>query len=116
MPLYEYGCRVCGARFESLRRADNEPCECGANAPRRYGFRMIRSSFTGGYNPSVGKYVGSMGELRSEMARESERQSRELGMDVDIQPVDYGDREACGITDADVAAMTEERAKAELPL
>lgn len=115
MPLYEYQCRVCGARFDSLRRSDGEPCECGASAPRRFGFRVGRSTFTGGFNPSVGKYVGSMGELRSEFARESERQSRELGIDVDIQPVDYGDRAVCGITDADVAAMTEEKAKAGLP-
>jgi putative FmdB family regulatory protein len=36
MPLYEYGCRGCGARFETLRKAAQRlaapPCpDCGAH-------------------------------------------------------------------------------------
>ena len=53
-----------------------------------------------------------MAELKSEFARESERQSRESGMAVDIQPVDYRDKDACGITDADIDRMKEEKSKA----
>lgn len=112
MPLYEYACDACGRRFETLQRGDGHPCECGLTARRRFGFQTQRSSFTGAYNPAVGKYVGSMGELKSHFARMSEEQSRHTGMDVDIQPVDYNDREACGITDADIDRMTEEKRKA----
>jgi putative FmdB family regulatory protein len=115
MPFYEYLCDACGRRFETMQRGDKAPCECGANGRRRWGFRRQRSSFTGGYNPSVGRYVGSMGELKSAFAQESERQTRELGVEVDIQLVDYNDREACGITDADIDRMKEEKSKAGIP-
>ena len=111
MPLYEYQCDACG-RFDSLERGDTHRCECGLTARRRFGFRPAKSSFTGGFNPSVGRYVGSMGELRSAFAAESERQSLETGLDVDIQPIDYADREAVGITDADLDRMKEEKSKA----
>ncbi len=114
MPLYEYRCDACGF-FESTQRGDSAPCECGLNARRRFGFRPQRSSFESGYNPSIGKHIGSMGELKSEFARESERQTRELGMEVDIQPVDLQDRAACGISDADVSRMKEEKSKAGIP-
>ena len=115
MPFYEYACDGCGRRFETMQRGDRAPCECGLNARRRWGFRPQASSFAGGFNPAVGRYVGSMGELKSHFARESERQSRETGMHVDIQPVDYRDKDACGITDADIDRMTEEKSKAGIP-
>ena len=112
MPLYEYMCDACGRRFDSFERGDRHPCECGLSAQRRFGFRPARSSFTGGYNPSVGRYVGSLAELRSAFSEESDRQSRETGIDVDIQPIDYSDREAVGITDADIDRIKEEKSKA----
>ena len=115
MPIYEYQCDACGRTIESLQRGDRHPCECGLSASRQFGFRRARPSFESGYNPSVGRYVSSMGELKSEFARESERQTRELGIEVDIQPIDYSDRAAVGITDADIDRMTEEKAKAGIP-
>jgi putative FmdB family regulatory protein len=115
MPVYEYLCDSCGRTTETLQRGDTTPCECGLSARRRFGFRTQRSSFTGGFNPAVGKHIGSMGELKSEFSRISEKQSRETGVEVDIQPIDYNDRAACGITDADIDRMTEEKAKAGIP-
>jgi len=112
MPLYEYLCDACGARTESQARGDSCPCDCGLNARRRWGFRPARPTFEGGYNPAVGKYVANIGELKSEFAKVSESQTRLTGMEVDIQPIDLGDKEACGITDADIDRMTEEKAKA----
>ena len=110
--LYEYRCDSCGT-FQSADRADRAPCQtCGLVASRRYGFRVARSTFSGGYNPSVGAHVGSMGELKSHFSRLSDEQSRLTGQPVDIQPIDYSDRAAVGITDADVDRMTEEKAKA----
>lgn len=37
MPIYDFECDACGARFEELARADElPPCpECGAPEPRR---------------------------------------------------------------------------------
>lgn len=113
MPLYEYLCDSCGHRTETLERGDRAPCEqCGLSARRKWGFRRQSSSFAAGFNPSVGRHVGSMGELKSHFARISEEQTRATGMEVDIQPVDYSDREAVGITDADIDRMKEEKAKA----
>jgi putative FmdB family regulatory protein len=112
MPLYEYLCDSCGVRFETLQRGDNAPCECGLNARRRWSFRPAAPTFEGGYNPAVGRYVSNLGDLKSAFGQASEEQSRLTGMDVDIQPVDLGDKAACGITDADIDRMTEEKAKA----
>ena len=39
MPLYEYGCRVCGAIVEELRKSgDDKPpmCNCGNEMERKY--------------------------------------------------------------------------------
>ena len=111
MPLYEYLCDSCG-RFESLQRGDRAPCAtCGLSARRRWGFRPAKPTFEGGYNPAVGRYVSNLGELKSAFGRASEEQSRLTGLDVDIQPVDLGDKAACGITDADIDRMTEEKAR-----
>ena len=112
MPLYGYLCDSCGARFDSLERADRQPCECGANGRRLWSFRPAKPTFEGGYNPAVGRYVANMGDLKSAFAKASDEQSQLTGLEVDIQPVDLGDRAACGITDADIDRMTEEKAKA----
>jgi hypothetical protein len=61
---------------------------------------------------AAGRYVSSEAELRSTFAEASDRQSRLTGQPVDIQPIDLRDREACGITEADVDRMAEEKAKA----
>ncbi len=111
MPLYAYLCDACGASIDSQTRADHQPCDCGANARRRWGFNRQTSSFSGGFNPAVGRHVGSMGELRSAFSKMSEEQSEFTGNVVDIQPVDLRDREAVGITDADVERLNEEKAR-----
>ena len=114
MPIYEYRCDGCGS-FEATQRGDRVRCpNCGASARRNFGFRKGGSGFTGHYNVAAGRYVRSEGELRSAFAEASDAQSKLTGSTVDIQPVDYGDRDACGITDADVDRLTEEKAKASV--
>jgi DNA-directed RNA polymerase subunit RPC12/RpoP len=112
MPLYAYLCPACGLEQDSLERADRLRCSCGATARRSFRFRTQPSSFTGHYNVAAGKYVSSEGELRSSFARASEEQSRLTGSTVDIQPIDYRDKDQCGITDADVDRLKEEKARA----
>lgn len=95
-----------------MTRGDRTHCgNCGATARRRFGFRAGPPSFTGHYNQAAGRYVQSEGDLRSAFAKASEEQSRHTGQTVDIQPVDYRDREACGITDADVERLKEEKSR-----
>lgn len=113
MPIYSYICDSCGLESEILIRSDHAPCTgCGANARRRFSFRMGPPSFTGHYNVAAGRYVESEGDLRSAFAEASEEQSKLTGVPVDIQPVDMRDRAACGITDADVERLKEEKASA----
>lgn len=112
MPLYAYKCDPCGHETESPHRGDSAPCEnCGATARRRFSFRTGGPTFTGHYNVAAGRYVETEGQLKSAFAEASEEQTRLTGVPVDIQPVDMRDRAACGITDADVDRLTEEKAR-----
>lgn len=114
MPMYEYQCDGCGHHLETMTRGDSLRCpNCGAHARRRWGVRIGRASFPGGhFNVAAGRYVSSETELRDAFKQTSEEQTALTGVPVDIQPIDYGDREGCGITDADIDRMAKEKADA----
>jgi putative FmdB family regulatory protein len=112
MPLYAYRCDACGHDTDSMRRADTFRCgNCGASARRRWHFQQGPPAFEGHYNTAAGRYVSSEGELRSAFAEASDQQSKLTGQTVDIQPVDYRDAAQCGITEADIDRLKEEKAK-----
>ena len=113
MPTYSYLCDGCGHETETQRRGDTHRCgNCGASAKRRWSFRQGPPAFEGHFNVAAGRYVSSERELRDTFKAASEEQTRLTGALVDIQPVDYRDKDACGITDADIERMKEEKAKA----
>ena len=112
MPLYGYLCPACGRETESMQRGDSLRCtNCGASARRSWRFRPGPPAFDGHFNVAAGHYVSSERELRDSFRKASEEQSKLTGNTVDIQPIDYRDRDACGITDADVDRLKEEKAK-----
>ena len=112
MPIYAYLCDPCGTYIEILQRGDRTPCpNCGASARRKFGFNPGPAQFEPHWNSAAGQWVASEKDLKRAFSMSSDVQSEFTGQTVDIQPVDYRDKEQCGITDADVERMKEEKSK-----
>jgi putative FmdB family regulatory protein len=57
MPIYEYQCRMCGERFESFRRMNDDDSEvecpvCGEENPQRVVSRVFGKGCSDGGNLS----------------------------------------------------------------
>lgn len=106
MPLFEYLCDSCG-HFQSLTRGDRQRCpNCGATSRRRFAFNP-KSPFQDHYNMSVGRYVHNETDFRDGLKKASETQTLRTGLEHHYEPIDYRDRDACGITDEHIAALDE---------
>ncbi len=65
MPLYEYACRDCGRRFETLRRMDERlaPADCPDCGGRRTSLAMSAPGMVGAATPGAAAADGcGMGE------------------------------------------------------
>lgn len=112
MPLYEYQCKGCG-KVETLNStypalpdllALLECRLCGSGTFKRvWGFSYVRP-MQAGYNPSVGKHISNMAQLKSEFSRMSDEAEMVTGNPHNFQPIDPMDKKALGVTDEGLAS------------
>jgi DNA-directed RNA polymerase subunit RPC12/RpoP len=95
---YAYRCDGCGTSIESNVRGDRVPCSCGLTASRRFRFSMS-TSFREHFNVATGQYVNNNREFTDALKRASEEQTARTGLEVNLEPVDYSDKAALGVTD-----------------
>lgn len=106
MTTYEYKCRDCGGfAYDEIRWTKEQleamfSCACGGdNGFRRvFGFSYIKP-MQAGYNPSVGKHISNMAQLKSEFSRMSDEAEMVTGNPHNFQPIDPMDKKALGVTD-----------------
>lgn len=112
MTTYQYQCDSCG-RIETQQRGDSIRCpHCGLSARRKWHVNKGAVAMDGHFNFAAGQYVANETELRDAFKRTSEEQTKLTGNLVDIQPVDYRDKEACGISESDVERLKKEKTDA----
>jgi len=113
MTIYQYRCDSCGT-IETQQRGDMVRCpNCGLTAKRKWQVNKGAPAMDGHFNYAAGQYVRNETELRDAFKKTSEEQTKLTGNQVTIEPVDYRDREACGITDSDVERLKQEKAEAK---
>jgi len=78
VPLYEFGCRRCGARFEALTPpTDAPPCpNCGAAAPRRL-FSPISGPLKFGLRGAAARRSDALRRVREERRLEERSRRRD---------------------------------------
>lgn len=109
MPIYEFKCKTCGSPFNSTTREWPERFKfcgkCGAEGSikRVWGFSYVRP-MQEGYNPSVGKNISNMAQLKSEFARMSDEAEMYTGNPHKFVPIDPMDKETLGVTDEGLAS------------
>lgn len=117
MPMYEYKCRRCGQVYDADHRIENGPggeynliarCQCSGDLKRVFGFSYIRP-MQAGYNPSVGKHISNMGQLKSEFARMSDEAEMYTGNPHKFVPIDPMDKETLGVTDEGLGATHDQQ-------
>lgn len=125
LPTYTFTCQLCGHTYDEYLtfeehdawRSLPQPCMAGDDPPclGLYeqvigGFSIIRG-MDGHYNPSVGTYVSSDAQFRSELSRASDAATERTGIAHNFQPIDPRDKAAAGVDDAGMdetyAAQTE---------
>ena len=120
MPLYEYKCPECGTRGTSMKRGDRLVTECPTcqqprDFKRVFGFALAPIMHEH-FNNSVGKPISDMGKYREALKVKSAQDAERLGMDVNYQPIDMGDREALGVTGEGIDESNRVREKRGEPL
>lgn len=106
MPNYGYICEGCSAEYESDSSVPIGVAHPTAHCPacqgelrRMASMPAFRKGMDGHYNHTVGKYVSSMGDFKSELHRASDEASAKTGMDHKFEPCDTSDPAANGVTD-----------------
>lgn len=111
MTTYEYKCTECGTTGTDDRRLQGEflklagCANCGTRGTikRVFGFSYIKP-MQAGYNPSVGKHISNMAQLKSEFSRMSDEAEMVTGNPHNFQPIDPMDKKALGVTDEGLAS------------
>lgn len=112
MTTYSYQCDSCGS-FDTQQRGDTVRCpSCGLSSRRKWHVNKGTPAMDGHFNYAAGRYVRNETELRDAFKKTSEEQTKLTGNLVTIEPVDYRDREACGISDSDVERLKQEKTDA----
>jgi hypothetical protein len=114
MPVYEFKCPVDGSQFSITATIEHYSkirnwllCpHHRSHLVRVYSPPVIKPSMPAHYNPTVGKWVRSMSEFKSELSRASDEASERTGLPHHFVPHEAGDYEAAG--------LTEERAEAAI--
>jgi len=107
--IYEYKCKVCGQPYALVTDMEDDysrrsylgmQCDlaCPGKLARVYSLN-VQKSMQEHWNPSVGRYINNMGEMKSALAEKSDEMSERLRMPVNYQPVDLREKEALGVTD-----------------
>lgn len=120
MTLYTYRCPTCGTEAVSTERRDrlHQVCRgCGSMDPQRrvFGF-AFKQPMAEHFNATVGKPVSSERQFADELKRAGERATIETGIEHNYKPVEWGDREALGVTGEGIAESNSVRAKRGDPL
>lgn len=99
MPIYEYRCPKCNRVLDSMQRHIVPTCHfCNRPMKRVFAFSITPPLVSDThFNNAVGTVVTNTRSFRDELKRKSDEQSARLGLDVNLQPVDY--RDAQGVTD-----------------
>lgn len=100
MPLYTFTCPECRYAMDASW-SDCCPCpRCGTVLRRIFAFHIGRSAMVtdAHFNHTTGRVVTSDRDFRDQLSRMSDERSAELGMPHDFQPIDYRDRDACGVS------------------
>lgn len=107
MPVYSFRCPTCGLEDELVASIHTGPgtiyC-CDTPMDRIYHPPAVRTSWVPHYNHSVGRYVRTEAEFRSALSQASDDMSARTNIDHSYVPVEAGDREAMGVTDAGMDA------------
>ena len=111
MARYGYRCHICSKSTEASFPIGENPARivhsCGFEAPRYY-TPVTVFRFREGFNPSVGKVIGSHKQFDEELKRASEAQTLLTGQEHNYVAVDPMDKKALGVTDVGL----EEQARA----
>lgn len=114
MPAYEHRCRVCRATITTVCGHDERDAltdtachtpDCPGTLKRVFSF-SAPEMFEPHWNASVGKYVTSKSELKSELARASEAATARTGVEHNFSLIDTHDvrPEDMGVDDTGLAA------------
>lgn len=98
MPIYEFKCRQCHTVVHTQARIWSEPCDCGGEIKRVFGFAFKRP-MPEHFNTAVGHEVGSERALRNELRVLSDQASARTGIPHNFVPVDPRDKETLGVTE-----------------
>jgi hypothetical protein len=97
---YEYRCEKCSRTTLSEIRADRLaglPC-CGSTGKRVWAVSFHRPAYDTHYNHSVGKVISNKTEHADALKQKSEEMEARTGVPTNYVPIDYRDKDACGVT------------------
>ncbi|MEZ5307160.1 MAG: zinc ribbon domain-containing protein [Pyrinomonadaceae bacterium] len=81
MPIYEYKCADCGAHFEKIQKASDEPltvCEsCGGNLEKQWSLSGFQFKGAGWYVTDYAKDKGSAKKSEAESTPAKETASKD---------------------------------------
>lgn len=100
MPIYEFKCPTCGARYHFMDRdhLDDRCVNCNTHLKRVFSF-AIRPTMPDHFNNSTNTYVRNESHFRDELKRLSEEATEYTGIEHDYKPVDWRDKETIGVTE-----------------
>ena len=115
---YAWKCKWCGHRTEAPERPDCPPSPLTwfSHGPmvRDYGSVYMKvSPFEAHFNHATGTVVKSAREHADDLKRISERNESATGIPSNMEPVDYRDRDALGVSPDDDIVQRIEKANVD---
>lgn len=117
--IYTYRCE-CGAETYSTKQGDrlNQMCRsCARPGPlkRVWGF-AYKQPMQPHWNNTLGRGVSGMREFNDGLKRASDEATARTGIPHNYQPVEWGDKQALGVTGEGIAESNAIRSKRGEPL
>ena len=85
MPMHEYQCETCWARFDELKQfgshVQTTTCACGAEAQKVWGVPQVRQDIPPRWCEQLGRYVGSRAQEKDAIKEIYEQSSGKLAID-----------------------------------
>lgn len=105
--MFEYKCRICGAREITTDRADSlgrcKSVECNGELRRLFSFHTAgvhpRTRFKEHKNATTGLPTSSMHQFKDDLKRLGEAATLRTGVEHNYQPIDRQDRAAAGVSE-----------------